>query len=625
MELRDIGNKALHFWKRWKKDHFFAMKPVAMWRNARNFYQMLHRDHPLILISVIFGGIVTGVLPFFTLFFSSRILDALIISDIELAKVYIIILLAGRLILGCVDRIFIHIVSVLAKAGGNSVRKNTANKAFVIEYEKYETTETMDKVRRTKSFDGNWCIDEQIVQSRNVTGCFVAVICSVIFTGQLIIKACRNHSFIPYTVMMLLVFLLLMIGIAILDSATGKEFLKTVPGEARYQSAIKGIWYSALDVQNGKDIRLYKMQKLIGCWYKYWTDFWCDIWGGCISRTTLNHAWIAIFCQVIAACTFIYVGFGVLEGSISLGDVMLYTGAIATMTANFNDAVLVYNMVGARFELLDDFRKFISSSDMDYEGSLAIKKGHDCVYELEFKNVSFKYPGTEHYALRNVNLKLEVNRRLAIVGQNGAGKTTLVKLLCRLYEPTEGEILLNGINITKYSYEEYSSIFAVVFQDFRLFALPLDENIAGAGQVDEERCLKVLKDVGLKDTVMKWPEKQHTLLYKNLGEGINVSGGEAQKIAIARALYKDAPIVILDEPTAALDPLAEAEIYENFNELVHGKTSIFISHRMSSCKFCDEIIVLEDGMITQKGNHQELLRQDGLYSQLWNAQAQYYI
>ena len=313
-----------------------------------------------------------------------------------------------------------------------------------------------------------------------------------------------------------------------------------------------------------------------------------------------------------------------MEGSISLGDVMLYTGAIATMTANFNDAVLVYNMVGARFELLDDFRKFISSSDMDYEGSLAIKKGHDCVYELEFKNVSFKYPGTQHYALKNVNLKLEVNRRLAIVGQNGAGKTTLVKLLCRLYEPTEGEILLNGINISKYSYEEYSSIFAVVFQDFRLFALPLDENIAGSGQVDEERCLKVLKDVGLKDRVMKWPEKQRTLLYKNLGDGINVSGGEAQKIAIARALYKDAPIVIMDEPTAALDPLAEAEIYENFNELVHGKTSIFISHRMSSCKFCDEIIVLEDGMITQKGNHQELLRQDGLYSQLWNAQTQYY-
>ena len=625
MELRDIGNKALHFWKRWKEDHFFAMKPVEMWRNAKNFYQMLHKDHPLILICVIFGGIVTGVLPFFTLFFSSRILDALIISDIELAKVYIIILLAGRFILGCIDRFFIHIVSVLAKAGGNSVRKNTANKAFAIQYEKYETTETMDKVRRTKSFDGNWCIDEQIVQSRNVTGCFVAVICSVIFTGQFIIKACRNHSFIPYTVMMLLIFLLLMIGIAILDSATGKEFLKTVPGEARYQSAIKGIWYNALDVQNGKDIRLYKMQKLIGSWYKYWTDFWCDIWGGCISRSSRNHAWIAIFCQVIAACTFIYVGFGVLEGSISLGDVMLYTGAIATMTANFNDAVLVYNMVGARFELLDDFRKFISSSDMDYEGSLAIKKGHDRVYELEFKNVSFKYPGTQHYALKNVNLKLEVNRRLAIVGQNGAGKTTLVKLLCRLYEPTEGEILLNGINISKYSYEEYSSIFAVVFQDFRLFALPLDENIAGSGQVDEERCLKVLKDVGLKDRVMKWPEKQHTLLYKNLGDGINVSGGEAQKIAIARALYKDAPIVIMDEPTAALDPLAEAEIYENFNELVHGMTSIFISHRMSSCKFCDEIIVLEDGMITQKGNHQDLLRQDGLYSQLWNAQAQYYI
>ena len=326
----------------------------------------------------------------------------------------------------------------------------------------------------------------------------------------------------------------------------------------------------------------------------------------------------------MAGRVYIYVGVCVLDGNISIGDVLLYTGAITSLATNLNQFIAQYNGVAYRFEYLGNFEEFISSKNMHYDGTLPIEKRDDHEYEFEFRNVSFKYPNTDHYVLRNINLKLNVNNRIAIVGQNGAGKTTLIKLLCRLYEPTEGEILLNGINIEKYDYEEYTRIFSVVFQDFRLFPLPLDENIAGSNEVDEERCMEVLDQVGLKEKVMNWPQQQKTRLYKNLGDGINVSGGEAQKIAIARALYKDAPFVIMDEPTAALDPIAESEIYENFNELIHNKTAIFISHRMSSCKFCDEIIVFQDGEIIQHGTHNELVEQEGLYHELWNAQAQYY-
>ena len=213
---------------------------------------------------------------------------------------------------------------------------------------------------------------------------------------------------------------------------------------------------------------------------------------------------------------------------------------------------------------------------------------------------------------------------MALVGQNGAGKTTLIKLLCRLYEPTEGTITLNGIDIWKYNYEEYTRAFSVVFQDFAMFSLPVGENIAASSAVDEERAWEVLEEVELAERVRKMKDGLKTQLYNNNGAGVDVSGGEAQRLAIARALYKDAPFVILDEPTAALDPIAEAQIYENFNEMVKNKTAIYISHRMSSCKFCDRIVVLDTGSIAEMGTHDTLLAENGIYVRLYQTQAQYY-
>ena len=211
-----------------------------------------------------------------------------------------------------------------------------------------------------------------------------------------------------------------------------------------------------------------------------------------------------------------------------------------------------------------------------------------------------------------------------LLGPNGAGKTTLIKLLCRLYEPTEGTITLNGIDIWKYNYEEYTRAFSVVFQDFAMFSLPVGENIAASSKVDEERAWEVLEEVELAERVRKMKDSLKTQLYNNNGAGVDVSGGEAQRLAIARALYKDAPFVILDEPTAALDPIAEAQIYENFNEMVRNKTAIYISHRMSSCKFCDRIVVLDAGNIAEMGTHDTLLAENGIYARLYQTQAQYY-
>lgn len=209
---------------------------------------------------------------------------------------------------------------------------------------------------------------------------------------------------------------------------------------------------------------------------------------------------------------------------------------------------------------------------------------------------------------------------------NGSGKTTMIKLLCRLYDPTEGFITLNSIDIKKYDYEEYLSLFSVVFQDFKLFSYTLGQNVAADIDYNSERAEECLVKSGFSERFFKLPKKLDTCLYKDFEEdGMEISGGEAQKNAIARALYKDALFIILDEPTAALDPIAEFEIYSKFNDIVGEKTAIYISHRLSSCRFCDDIAVFDEGKMIQRGSHDTLIMDvEGKYYELWDAQAQYY-
>ena len=280
--------------------------------------------------------------------------------------------------------------------------------------------------------------------------------------------------------------------------------------------------------------------------------------------------------------------------------------------------------VGFEVGLLALFEDFMELENKKYEGTLPIEKRDDNRYEIEFRDVSFRYPNSPDYVLSHVNAKLCIGEKTAIVGQNGAGKTTFIKLLCRLYDPTEGEILLNGINIKLYDYKEYMSLFSIVFQDFQLFAFSIAENVATSMEYDEKKIVESIEAAGLGERLKELPEGIRTNVFQLQENGVEISGGEAQKLAIARALYKDAPFVILDEPTSALDPVAEYDIYKRFDDLVKEKTAVYISHRMSSCRFCNNIFVFDGGRIVQKGSHEALIREEGLYRRLWNAQAQYY-
>lgn len=311
-----------------------------------------------------------------------------------------------------------------------------------------------------------------------------------------------------------------------------------------------------------------------------------------------------------------------IAGTITVGMVLRYAQAIFQACMS----------VSASIRLAGEFRTDVGriASTLEYLNLEAEKTKGDSFTEMtkgviEFRNVSFRYPGTKELVLDHVSLKIEPSEKIAVVGKNGSGKTTLVKLLCRLYEPEEGEILWNGKNIREYDLKEWQKIFAIVFQDYSLLSLTLGQNVAASEQYEAERAKEVLQLAGFGERLNKLKKGLETVVYPEYEQdGVSFSGGEEQKIAIARAIYKGGQICILDEPTAALDPVSESRVYESFDEIVKGKTAVYISHRLSSCKFSDRIFVLDNGKIAESGTHEALLSQNRLYAQLWQAQAQYY-
>ena len=308
-----------------------------------------------------------------------------------------------------------------------------------------------------------------------------------------------------------------------------------------------------------------------------------------------------------------------------MGSVAQYVAAITALSSNLTQLINTWGQFRFNAVFLRTNYEFLDTPNKMYQGSLTTEKRSDREYEIEFRDVSFHYPGTDTWALRHVNMKFRVGSRLAVVGENGSGKTTFIKLLCRLYDPTEGEILLNGIDIRKYDYKNYIALFSVVFQDFQLLSFPLGQNVAAAMRYEATRAESCLDLAGFGKRLNTLSQGLETPLYKEFDEsGVQLSGGEAQKIALARALYKDAPFVVLDEPTAALDPVAEMEVYLNFDKIAGDKTAVYISHRLSSCKFCNEIAVFDHGQVVQQGTHDNLLKDMGKYQELWEAQAQYY-
>ena len=403
----------------------------------------------------------------------------------------------------------------------------------------------------------------------------------------------------------------------------------SVSEEARFGNRVFGAFgFISGEAHRAVDFRIYKQEDIAQHYMRQTDVFSHKGKMGQLARGAMG-AWTAAgksIGSILTGIVYVFVCLKAWAGAFGIGSVTQYVGAVTALSGSVSTLINCIGMLKENVPFMRTTYEFLDIPNSMYQGSLTTEKRSDRQYEVEFKDVSFKYPGSDMWALRHVNIKFKVGKRLAIVGENGSGKTTFIKLLCRLYDPQEGQILLNGIDIRKYRYDDYMNIFSVVFQDFQLICQPLGNNVAGSMEYDRDKARKALIDAGFGERLDSMPQGLDTMVYKNLTEdGVDFSGGEAQKIAIARALYKDAPFIILDEPTAELDPIAEAEIYSKFNGIAGDKTAIYISHRLSSCKFCDEIAVFHEGAVIQRGTHDELVADtSGKYYELWHAQAQYY-
>ncbi len=437
--------------------------------------------------------------------------------------------------------------------------------------------------------------------------------------------------------------LLISVVIVIATTAVNSRLNKIEQEGYRRLSKINRVFgylgWELVDFRFGKDIRLYESKDMmVGKWSRYTEE---------LNEENVSIANKQLPLQMISVLTnishdvaiYFYLGFLAIMGKITIADCIQMVSAASTFTGSLNKIMNCYLDMVKRANYANEFVRFMDYPAAMPKGDREVKAG---MHVFEFRNVSFSYPGSETEVLKNVNLTIREGEHLSVVGLNGAGKTTLIKLLCRLYDPTAGEILMDGVNIKEYDYEQYMNIFAPVFQDFKLFAFSIQENLLlkdegteEGGYIREDDCpgedgqkaQLTLKKVGIDQKINSLPKGIHTVLFKQFDkDGIEPSGGEQQKIAIARALIKDAPVVILDEPTAALDPIAEYEIYRQFEELVNGKTAIYISHRLSSCQFCDRIAVFAEGCVKEYGTHEELVHKpDGIYARMFAAQAQYYV
>jgi len=459
---------------------------------------------------------------------------------------------------------------------------------------------------------------------------FSLIIASVLLVGMFTSNRIYTENFATSSVatIILIVFIAVSLFTVFLYQRKEKPFMETI-----FSQNAKGnstAWYYMSYIksdQAAKDIRLYNQKAALMDIFK--KNYGINLWIKFHYFYGRLYGYSSAVMSLIGGATYLLIGLRALAGMYEIGSVVQYVGAVTALVGCFSTLVSdtwnLYNNCVYIKPLID----YLNLPDILPKNARPIEHESGQDYQFEFRNVSFKYPGnekTDTFALKNLNLTIHSGQRLAVVGLNGSGKTTMIKLLCRLYDPDEGEILFNGINIKEYDYKSYYKLFSVVFQDFKLFPLQIGQNIAVSLKVDEARLMNCIESAGFSERLKSLEKKLDTVLYKNFDEdGVEVSGGEAQKIALARALYKDAPVIILDEPTAALDPISEYEIYTTFNKTIGNKTAVFISHRLSSCRFCHDIAVFEGGKLIQRGTHDELLADiSGRYYELWTAQAQHY-
>ncbi len=611
---------------------------MAAWKLNLRAWGIWQKLCPQVFASTLLASVVTAVTPYVTIFLSARIIDELSGErrPDQLLR-WVVLTLACTAACALLQGVLTRWANYARDCAGQLGDQLYMDKMMALDYADVDRQAVFDlysQIRQNESWAG-WGIRNTISYFESFVTAVVQILGGAGLSVSLFLSPVSAGSGLPFLnhplcAAAMICLLLLAAVVSPMLSNRGDQYWVSYAEEARLGNRLFSFYgFLSQDKSRAADIRIYQQQENICGPYLAQENGFSP--SSSIARCArgpmgLLNALSQCVTVVLTGLVYVFVCLKAWAGAFSVGYITQYVGAITQLFRGLSALLETMGQIRANGTFLELNFEYLDLPNRMYQGSLTTEKRADRKYEVEFRDVSFRYPDTDQWALRHVNIRFRVGSRLAVVGRNGSGKTTFIKLLCRLYDPTEGEILLNGIDIRKYRYDDYMRIFSVVFQDFKLLALPLGENVAGAAEYDRTRVEKCLKDAGFGDRLSAMPQGLDTWLYKDLTEdGVDISGGEAQKIAIARALYKDAPFLILDEPTAALDPIAEAEIYSRLNDIVEDRTAVYISHRLSSCKFCDEIAVFEGGQIVQQGSHDALLSEEnGTYSTLWHAQAQYY-
>lgn len=605
------------------------MKMKERFHAICRFLTMVSQGNHRVLFWLLGSAFAAATLPYLSLFFSARILNLLLAKSYRACLYTVVVFLLTQYGLGLFEKICRQYLDGQKELCLARTEQKITAKALELEFEKFEKTETMDAIRRTNvSSMGSGNVGDQLIVIHTLITSLLSVLYALFFLLRLfLLSDSSRNNFFTSSFSMLALLLLCGVQLALSSRINRRSTQKKIElnqGNDHSNSVANYLVNVMLEERRADDIRIGHLDHFLDVQFGKAMEHFLPMYLDFARFSAITDGKNALLSLLSNFAAYLVIGARALYGVLPIGDVLLYAGSVTRAMSDLQ----TFLATGSEFDYINSYlstyEDFIAQPSMAYDGTLPIEKRDDGQYEFAFHDVSFSYPGTNIPVLEHVTLSFAVGEKTALVGRNGAGKTTLIKLLCRLYEPTSGYITLNGIDIRKYSYKEYTQAFSVVFQDFHLFSLPLDENIAAGTEIDEAALQSSLAKVGLTDRVQQLPQGVRTRLYNNNGSGVDLSGGEAQRTAIARALYKDAPFVILDEPTAALDPIAEAEIYEQFSQMIAGKTAVYISHRMSSCKFCDRIIVLDHGRIAEDGTHDTLLANHGIYANLYETQAQYY-
>ncbi len=499
------------------------------------------------------------------------------------------------------------------------VEKKRMDKLFHTDFKNMESPDFLDYAQRAKTaLNRGKGFHGVLYQSRN----FIAQGTLMILSAALI--GIQN-------LLMMIIFIVISFGIVKISSFFTKR------DKIKFSDAMAPTWrkmnYLESTTKNfdfAKDIRLFNMSNAFFNQLSGVNETYKELNRKHHNRMVLWEVSLGSVLIVQKILMYTWLVYNVVTGAYQISDFVLYVGLVSTFHASVGYVNWIYSDMRTNSLMINDYRNFVDWKE-DRE-TADEKDGHITEinldkFEFRFENVSFKYPGHDNYVLKNVNLTIKNGAKLAVVGVNGAGKTTFIKLMMKLYEPSEGRILLNGVDIKEYNREEYFKLFSPVFQNVECFAMPIYQNISFAEEdkTDMNKINEVLEQSGLSEKINSYEKGIHTNLLKIFDkEGIDLSGGEKQRLAMARALYKDGKVVILDEPTAALDALAEDRMYREFENMIQGKTAVFISHRLGSTRFCDKIAMFEDGTIVEEGTHEELMAKNGKYAYMFGIQSQYY-